>query len=76
MSSGAESLRESRVMVKGSGLSHSRTAQHHFSQRYPSALGHEEALLLFHYLSRDLGEMPSSTTKVGDQLENTSLGVI
>ena len=63
-------------MVKGSGLSHSRTTQHHFSQRYPSVLGHEEAPLFFHYLSRDLGEMPSSTTKVGDQLENTCLGVI
>ena len=74
MSSGAESLRECRVMVEGSGLSRSRTAQHHFFERYPSALGNEEVPCSSLPLQGP-GRDAFLTTKVGDWLENTSLGV-
>ena len=61
-------------MVEGSGLSRSRTAQHHFFERYPSALGNEEVPCSSLPLQGP-GRDAFLTTKVGDWLENTSLGV-
>ena len=59
MSSGAESLREHRVMVEGSGLFRSKTAQHHIFKGIPLPLAMRK-LPALHCLSRDLEEMPSS----------------